>query len=238
MAAGSSCRHQFIPQFAGLCSTFLFWSTAQQFLTPCHCRLHTGSAADIHPLYTLIALTVTPLPLELHTLSSLPPSRRGNGRQGRLQRGNAHAELRFSSRVLVTLCTRVSWVMDDLWVAWGSYQELLSSVTLARFGRRPVECFSTWAKPQRTEGDAFKVRLLIFGNGRTSLHPPLHTHTLWLPHSSVIREWKRNLVFTVTARLLFHPGQTQGCGGGWQAYILTGFLCGAGEQQQSLLLMW
>lgn len=64
-----------------------------------------------------------------------------------------------------------------------------------------------------TEGDVLKIRHLISGYDRTSLHPPhTHTHTFPLPHSSVIREWKRNLVFTVTARLLLHCEQTQGCG--------------------------
>lgn len=107
--------------------------------------------------------------------------------------------------VFVTLCTRVSRVMDDLWTEWGSYQEWLSSVTLASLRHRPVECFSD-------VGETLQFRLLISGNDRTSLDPPLHTHTLSLPHSSVIHEWKRSLVFTVTAGLLLHYEQTQGCG--------------------------
>ena len=56
-------------------------------------------------------------------------------------------------RVLVTLCSRVSLVVDDLWMERGSYQELLSAVTLARFRHRPVECFLNVGKtPQRTGG--------------------------------------------------------------------------------------
>lgn len=59
----------------------------------------------------------------------------------------------------------------------GSYQELLSAVTLERFRRRPVECFlNVGETPQRTGGGDV-LRVLIFGTDRTSLHPPLHTHT-------------------------------------------------------------
>ncbi len=60
---------------------------------------------------------------------------------------------------------------------WGSYQELLSSMTLASFQHQPMKSFSTWAKRRGAEGDVPKVQPFISGNGRTSLHPPLHnTH--------------------------------------------------------------
>lgn len=55
----------------------------------------------------------------------------------------------YYSCVLVTLCTRVSRVMDNLRMEWGMYEELLSRVTLMSFRRQPVEFFLTWVKPEK-----------------------------------------------------------------------------------------
>lgn len=98
----------------------------------------------------------------------------------------------------------------------GSYRELFSGVTLVSFRRRPVECSPTWAKsPHNRRGMCSKLLFLV----TAGLPPPsspvnLHTDTFSLPRSEVIHEWKRNLVFTVRARLLLHHEQSQGCGVG------------------------
>lgn len=66
--------------------------------------------------------------------------------------------------------------------------------------------------PKNGKGMSLKYNLFLVWTGLPSVLPnPPHTHIyLCLPHSAVIREWKRNLVFTVTSRLLLQHEQTQG----------------------------
>lgn len=69
--------------------------------------------------------------------------------------GSTHTTLPSAhySCVLVTLCTQISRVMDNLRMEWekggGMYKELLSRVTLMSFRRRPMEFFLTWVKPEK-----------------------------------------------------------------------------------------
>lgn len=138
-----------------------------------------------------------------------------------------HVQRCFSAHypVLVTLCTRVSWVMDDLWMEWGSYQELLSSVTLTSFRRRPVECFSTWAKPRKQKRMCFKSAFLFLVTaGLPSILPFTHTHTDFrLPHSAVIHVEKESSIYSNSQIIITPWAVSRLWRGGWQAYILSGF---------------
>lgn len=98
----------------------------------------------------------------------------------------------------------------------GSYQELLSAVTLERYRRRPVECFlNVGETPQRTGGGDV-LRVLIFGTDRTSLHPPLHTHTHTLtpPQLSYSRVEEESGIYSNSQIIITQRADSRLWGGG------------------------
>lgn len=77
-----------------------------------------------------------------------------------------------SACVLVTLCTRESWVVDDLWTEWGELSGIIQRRDLGEFSAPAGGMLSNVGeKPTQRKGDVLKA--LISGYSRTSLHPPL-----------------------------------------------------------------